>query len=86
MTLKKQRQRMACKFKKALGIDFSLAKKLARFNMDRKDTFDNIKDLLRPILGEPTFFKGCDCCGDSRFIWTSKKKTLVFEFISFRLV
>lgn len=86
MTLKKQRQRMACKFKKALKIDFSLAKKLARFNIDSKDTFDNIKDLLRPVLGEPTFFKGCECCGDSRYVWHCQKDSLIFEFGSFRLV
>lgn len=73
MTLKKQRQKQAIRFRKALGIDFALAKKMARYNIDYKGVRADIEHALTTVLGVPNFYKGCECCGDSRYVWKSKK-------------
>ncbi len=85
-TLKKQRQKLAIKFRKALGIDFTLAMKLAKCNIDSKYGWGMLEEQLTEVLGKPNFYKGCECCGNSRHVWNGKKGSLVGEFGHFRLV
>jgi len=74
------------KFRKALGIDYALAMKLAKCNIDSKYGWGMLEEQLTEVLGKPNFYKGCECCGNSRHVWNGKKGSLVGEFGHFRLV
>lgn len=88
MTLKKQRQQLSSSIKRGMGLkDFKLSMILARFIVDYKGNQNEIRELLTIQFGEPKFFKGCSCCGDSSYIWKgSKNKYIEFQYGQFKLV
>lgn len=86
MLLKRKRQRETMKIKRVLGIDIALARKVARHKIDYKGSRDEIFAELDKALGQNEFLKGCDCCGDSTYIWKGKKGSLTHKYGTFNLV
>lgn len=76
MTLKKSRQKLASQIKKTLKLkDYKLAMKIAKYNIspDYQKSKD-LQHLLTQEFGEPKYFEGCSCCGDSSYSWTGHNK------------
>jgi len=87
MTWKKERQKLACKFKKALGLkDFKLAMKIAKFQLDYNGQAPEISKLLDLEFGEPKYYEGCDCCGDYSYSWKGHKDFyIVLQYGRFKI-
>lgn len=78
-TMKKQRQRLTMKIKRILGLDIASARQVARGVLDNTKwvrvggELVRIDTILTPLLGQPEFRPGCECCGNASDTWKGKR-------------